>query len=952
MVKKSGCLRFFLIFALIAILSVVFIGGVSAFIYITTLPDLEDLTPSPIIQTSKVYSIDGKLLTEFHAEENREIVSFSEMSEHIKKAIVAVEDKRFYDHEGVDYIRILGALIADIRTGELAQGGSTITQQYVKNIYFSPEKTLSRKIKEAAIAIQLERHYTKDKIIEMYLNTIYFGAGTYGIEKAAQTYFGVQAKDLTLPQSALLAGLVRSPENYSPFNNIENAENRRNLVLSLMYEQDLIEKDEYLNALTAPIEINKSKSTPTGVGADQRFAPYFIDYVKKQLYDQKFTDYDVFKGGLRIYTTLDVGLQRKAENAIKTVFPEEIGPSYSLICSDPNNGYIHALIGGKDYDLSKFNIATQGKRQPGSVFKVLVLAEALRQHMSPHKEFNPNGPIVIDTDQGPPWQVNNYGGQKFEENLSIIEATIHSVNVVYAQLMMEIGAENVEKLCQEMGIEGIGSNPAIALGGLEVGITPLDVNKIFSTFASGGVYHQPVSILKITDSKGNIIYEHEQPEENTRIMEEPYAYYLTQILQRVIQEGTGRGANIGRPAAGKTGTTSDNKDAWFAGYTPDLSAVVWMGHPESSKTMEPINGRVLVGGTYPADIWREFMSQALQDRPVSEFTPPEGEIIDIQICKDSGLIPTHWCPEESLEYKIYIKGKEPQDTCNVHNKVEVPNLVGKNIEEARSILESLYFEIEEIKDFNDTYTENIVFDQEPDPGTVLESEDGGKVRITIHISKGKEAFDMPSLIGITEESAEEILEGYEIIIGNVNYEFNNEFEKDKIFKQEPAPDSKVTKETSVTIFVSKGENPESVVPDVITLKEEEAVTKLKNAGFNNISAIEEENTAAIGTVFNQVPESGTAYNKSNEIIIRVSLGVLVPDVLGLTKKEAVTKLEDLGFVVEIKPNDKVTGKVVSQTPESGVYKNYGTKVTIEIEEEIVEPPEEEPSSEEESDAEE
>ncbi len=946
MTRKSGCLKFFIIFTIVAIAIVVFTGGIAAIIYATSLPDLEDLTPSPIAQTSKVYSIDGELLTEFHAEENREIVTFNDMSEHIKKAIVAVEDKRFYDHEGVDYIRILGALIADIRQGELAEGGSTITQQYVKNIYFSPEKTFSRKIKEAAIAIQLERHYTKDKILEMYLNTIYFGSGTYGIEKAAQTYFGVSAKDLTLSQSALLAGLVRSPENYSPFNNMESAKNRRDLVLSLMYEQGLIEKREYLDALTKPIEINTSKSMGAEVGVEDRFAPYFIDYVKKQLYDQKFTDYDVFKGGLRIYTTLDVDLQRKAENAIKSVFPEEIGPSYSLISSDPSNGYIYALIGDKDYDNSKFNIATQGKRQPGSVFKTLVLAEALRQHISPHKEYNPNGPIVIDTGEGPPWKVDNYGSQKFEGNLSIIEGTIHSVNVVYAQLMMEIGAENVEKLCTEMEIEDIGSNPSIALGGLEIGITPLDINKIFSTFAAGGIYHEPVSILKITDASGNIIYEYQ--EENNgpkRIIEEPYAYYLTQILQRVILEGTGRGANIGRPAAGKTGTTSDNNDAWFAGYTPDLSTVVWMGYTESTKSMEPINGRVIVGGTYPADIWREYMVKALQDKPVSEFSPPDEEIIDVQICKDSGLMPTHWCPEESLEYRIYIKGEEPEETCDVHNKVEVPNLIGKNIEEAREILENLYFNIEEIADFNETYNENIVFAQDPEPGTVVKSEDGEKLNITISVSKGKESFEMPNLAGMTREVAEEILKAYGIEIGNVTFEFNNEFEKDKIFEQKPVANSEVTKDTTVELVISKGENPENIVPNVIELTQEEAITKLGNAGFNNIDIIEEENSAAIGTVFNQIPESGTTYQKANEIIIKVSIGILVPDTIGLEKNEAVTLLEDLGFTVEILPSKKTIGKVISQTPEPGIYKNFGTKVTIEIEEEIIEPEEEIPEEE-------
>ena len=316
--KKSNKFLNFLKVALIIIVSIFVLVSLVLLIYINTLPSLEELTPTPVAQTSKVYAIDGTLIAEFHAEENREIVPFNKMSQYIKDAVIAVEDKRFYEHQGVDYIRIIGALIADLRAGEIVQGGSTITQQYVKNVYLGPEKTFRRKINEAIIAIQLERHYTKDKILEMYLNTVNFGSGAYGVEKAAEIYFGVDAADLTLPQAALLAGLLRAPEIYSPFNDIEKARARRDLVLQLMYEQELIDTNEYLSALATPVEINESMVASTGE-TGSRVAPYFVDYVKRTLYDQKFTDRDVFKGGLRIYTTLDVGLQEKAENAIKSI---------------------------------------------------------------------------------------------------------------------------------------------------------------------------------------------------------------------------------------------------------------------------------------------------------------------------------------------------------------------------------------------------------------------------------------------------------------------------------------------------------------------------------------------------------------------------------------------------------------------------------------------------------
>ncbi|MHB8280318.1 MAG: transglycosylase domain-containing protein, partial [Candidatus Humimicrobiaceae bacterium] len=615
----------------------IFIGTTGCALIPRTVPSLDELNPSDSAETSKVYALDGTLITEFHTEENREIVPFEKMSNYIKDAILAVEDKRFYDHQGVDYIRIIGAFIADVKAGNKEQGASTITMQYIRNVYFAPEKTFMRKINEAVMAIQLEKKYTKDKILEMYLNTIYFGVGTYGVEKASQAYFGISANDLNLQQAALLAALVKAPSIYNPYSDIKKAQDRRNLVLKLMYEQQRIDKEQYLNAISSPVELNKDTQLAEDEQQSQ-IAPYFIDYVKQQLYEKKFTDYDVFKGGLRIYTTLDIGLQEKAENAIRTAFPQDPGSSYSLISTDPANGYIYALIGGKDYNTNKFNIATQGKRQPGSVFKVPVLMTSLNMNLSPNDKYNPNGPITINIPSGPDWTVENYGGTNYDtQAMTVVDATINSVNVVYAQLIMKVGAENVEKLCNDMGIEDIGSNPAIALGGLEEGITPLDMSKIFSTLAANGYYREPVCILKITDSSGNILYEYDpnKNENNKQIMDASAAYNTTKILERVILEGTGKGANIGRPAAGKTGTTSDFRDAWFGGYSPELATVVWMGHMESNKPMEPIEGRNLTGGSYPADIWREFMIAALKDRPIIQFEAPEGAIIENTTAEDS-----------------------------------------------------------------------------------------------------------------------------------------------------------------------------------------------------------------------------------------------------------------------------------------------------------------------------
>ena len=933
--KLSWCLRFFIITTALVISFVIIVGLVLLLYYVNTLPTLEELTPSPIAQTSKVYALDGSLITEFHAEENREIISFNEMSPYIKDAIIAIEDKRFFEHQGVDYRRIIGAFIADIKSGQLVQGASTITQQYIKNVYFGPEKTFRRKINEALIAIQLERHYTKDKILEMYLNTINFGSGAYGIEKASEIYFGVNASELDLPQAALLAGLVRAPEIYSPFNNIEKAKLRRDLVLQLMYDQKLIDTTEYIDALATPITLNES-SIADVEQYSSRIAPYFIDYVKQNLYNQKFTDYDVFKGGLRIYTTLDIDLQKRAEDAFKKVFPENIGPSYSLVSTDPENGYIYALVGGKDYNISKFNIAVQGKRQPGSVFKVPVLMESIRQNISPNNTFNPNGPITIDMEEGPDWEVDNYGGQKFDvDQMSVVDGTINSVNVVYAQLMMEVGAKNVENLCNEMEIYDIGSNPAIALGGLETGVTSLDISKIFSTLASGGFYHQPVCILKITDPEGNILYEYDadKNEANHRVLEKPVAYYVTQILKKVIESGTGKGANIGRPAAGKTGTTSDLKDAWFAGYTPDLVTVVWMGYTDSNKPMEPINGRVVVGGTYPADIWREFMISALEDVPVSDFDKPDEELVDVKVCSESNLLATFWCPEESVRWNIYVKGKEPHEICNIHNKVEVPDVVGLNIEEARVLFENLYFVVNEIYDFDEVYNQDIIFKQDPEAGTILESLEGEKLSINLYVSKGKKTFSMPDLTGMDLSSAEQTLEDLELVIDSIIYEFSSIQPSGNINNQNPAPGSIVSKSTGVVLYVSKGEDPQSPVPDVLGMTEEEALTALENSGFKNVTVVKEESEEEKDLVFSQTPVSGTLYDKLLEVSIKISKGIKVPNVIDMTKGNAVAELKNLGFVVEILPDPASVGNVVSQVPAADEYLNYGSTVTIEIEKE-------------------
>jgi len=365
-----------------------------------------------------------------------------------------------------------------------------------------------------------------------------------------------------------------------------------------------------------------------------------------------------------------------------------------------------------------------------------------------------------------------------------------------------------------------------------------------------------------------------------------------------------------------------------------------MGHPEASQPMEPINGRVIVGGTYPADIWREFMSSALENIPVSDFKKPDKELIDVKICSDSGLLTTFWCPEESIEWQIFIEGEEPEDICNVHNKVEVPDVIGKSFEDAKKILEDLYFVVEETYGFNEIYNKNIVFKQNPESGEVIESLTGEKLNIILYISKGKETFNMPDLVGLDLDDAEEIIEDFGLILSSTVYDFSNEQPADIIFDQNPVPGSKVSKSDTVTLYISKGENPQSTVPDVLQMTEEEAIEELKAQGFEIISVYYEESTEEKDLVFSQTPVAGTLYEKTQEVIIKISLGVKVPNVIDMTREEAELELSELGFEVEILPDEETYGKVIGQTPEADEYLNYGSIVTIEIMEEEEEEEEE------------
>ena len=597
-----------------------------------TLPALEfgERIASP--QTTKIYDASQTpvLLAELHGLENRDVLSGEDIPQVMRDAVVAIEDSRFYAHKGVDFFAVLRAAWANLRHREVVQGGSTITQQFIKNAFLTDEQTLDRKVHEAILAYELEGKWSKEKILNEYLNVIYFGSGAYGVQAAARSYFGEDAKDLSLAQAALLAGLPKAPSAYSPRRDPEAALARRDLVLNKMYQQRLITSDQLQDALATPLQL---ADAGTDAGAK---ALYWVEMVREQLV-ARYGSSTVLGGGLRVYTSLDLGMQQAAEEAVKAVLDQPGDPSAALVAIDVRSGRIVAMVGGTDFSKLQFNLATQGHRRPGSAFKPFVLVTALQKGISPEASYD-SGPVSFDLPGGS-WDV----ASPDEGGLTLAQATARSSNGVFARLIMEVGADAVATTAAEMGITtslGDAPGPAIALGGLGNGVTPLEMAVAYTTLADGGERLSaqipfdpskgefPVSIVKVTDAAGAVIDDNGTL--RTRVLDPGLAALATTCLRGVITEGTGRAADIGRPAAGKTGTSDDNRDAWFVGYTPDLVAAVWVGYPEEQRPMTDVHGATVTGGTLPAEIWARFMKAALASTPASDFPTVSRRSLDVR----------------------------------------------------------------------------------------------------------------------------------------------------------------------------------------------------------------------------------------------------------------------------------------------------------------------------------
>jgi penicillin-binding protein 1A len=572
----------------------------------------------PELQSAVMVAEDGRELAVLSQEGQRFIVPLDEVNPVVVDALLSAEDRRFYDHGGVDPVGLVRALFHNV-TSSGTQGGSTLTQQLVKNEYLSNERSIVRKAREAVLSVKLERSEDKGQILERYLNTVYFGRGAYGIEAAARAYFDTSAAELDLPQAALLVGLLRSPETADPVEDMDEATSRRSSVLADMVDNEKITQTEADAAEAQPIEVDPHTSPTAATGG---LAPHFVEWVRQQTV-AAVGEEALYGRGLRVVTTLDLDAQTAAEAAVAEVITDPAGPQAALVALD-EDGAIRAHVGGRDYDALKVDLArgVEGGgsgRQPGSTFKPFVLQAALERGATLADRYDAPASTEVDVD-GTPFPVENYGGSAFGD-LTLAEATANSVNTVYAQLLASVGPAAVADAAGEAGIDAeLDLVPSIALGVEEV--SPLDLASAYLTYANDGTKVEPYAISRIEDGDGNVLWEPDRPEPKAESVEPDVARTVTKALRGVIEGGTGEAADIGRPAAGKTGTTQSNVDAWFAGYVPGYASVVWMGYPEP-KEMEGVTG-----GGMPAQIWARFMEAAMEGRDGEDFPEPSGDLVE------------------------------------------------------------------------------------------------------------------------------------------------------------------------------------------------------------------------------------------------------------------------------------------------------------------------------------
>jgi penicillin-binding protein 1A len=607
-----------------ALAGVIVLAGFGGGVALSVSCDLNVLQPIAIGQNSFVYAADGTLLGSIPAERNREPVSLGRMSKWLPSATVAIEDRRFYEHGGVDYVGIARAFWRDISAGKVVEGGSTISQQLVRNLYTGRERTFERKVKEACLAIKLSNKWSKDRILEDYLNTIYYGNHAYGVEAAAQTYFSRHASELTLPQAALLAGLPQAPSIYDPFHNPTAASARRNEVLFAMERNGEISRAQFNFARGVPLRLEPGRLYT------KIKQPYFFSYVLDEL-QRVYGANVVREGGLRVYTTIEPRYQRAANKAMRDTLYLRDDPASAVVSVEPGTGAIRAMaaaIPGNTHN--QFNFAAQSAREAGSTFKAFVLTAAIEQGMNPDTTYYDSAPFTCTTGPwcagdyaaGKPWTVQTYD-HSYVGWTSVTHATLRSDNTIYAQLTLDVGPDKIWNMAKRLGIH-LTQKPVASIGLGPLAVSPLDMAAAYATFASGGIYARPTAIKKVVlpDGKVDLTAGWGKPD-TKRALSEGVAYEVTHVLAENALYGTGSGSGDGKhPNAGKTGTAEDHADAWFVGYTRDLSTAVWMGYPSGEIPMLSVHGYSVAGATFAVPIWHLYMAAAEWRLPVRQFLTP------------------------------------------------------------------------------------------------------------------------------------------------------------------------------------------------------------------------------------------------------------------------------------------------------------------------------------------
>jgi membrane peptidoglycan carboxypeptidase len=774
----------------------VLLAGCLALAGCVSVRPLELVPPDRVAQTSLVLDADGRTLAALHGPEDRTAVPLGEVSRWMRLAVVDTEDARFWRHGGVDWLAVARAAARDLERRRVVEGGSTITQQYVKNSYVSGERTLRRKLAEAGHAWGLEERNGKRAILEAYLNTVYFGQGAYGVEAAAQTYFSTGADRLSLTQAALLAGMIRAPAAYDPFRHPRAARARRASVLARMERNGHLGKAVRARAAAAPLGLRpgdpatagKARRPGRGDRAGAQRAPWFVGWVLDQLLDPADRRFDVlgtsrkartdrvFTGGLRITTTVDLEAQAAAERAVAAVAGRRGRDPYgALVAVEPGTGAVRAMVGGRSWEddarFGRVNLATGaggGGRPAGSAFKAFALVAALERGIPPEAVFAaPDRLVVGRGGRGPAWRVANYEGHGFGK-ATLRTATALSINTVYAGLLLRLGGGDADRgarvVVETAARMGVGSPlravPSAVLGTGEV--TPLEMAAAYATLAAKGRRAAPFGVVRITGADGRVLYQARPGADQA--VQPAVAAIAADVLRGVVDRGTGVRGRIGRPAAGKTGTTQDHADAWFVGFTPSLATAVWVGYPQGQVPMvPPRTGSRVSGGTWPAAIWSGFMRAAPAGRPHGRFPRPDLRLVELALDLERGCLPNRFTPAAEVASVVYLKASAPTRTCREPRRPVVgvvPALVGVPVTRAAGWLEEAGLSL----------VQRLAVDGAAAPGTVLaQSPAGGAARpagapveLTVAIdARGAGGLGLtlvPEVLGQPQETARHLLD--------------------------------------------------------------------------------------------------------------------------------------------------------------------------------------------------